>query len=74
VESVEELTLFKRPAAIRVTSDDGTGGAGARRHALFTSFLVPAVAIRTVVPQWRKGDCVRSHARMDSSLIRTDYE
>ena len=60
VESVEELTLFKRPAAVRVTWDDGTGGA--RRHALFTSFLVPAVATKTVVPQWRKGDSPRHSA------------
>ena len=71
IGAIEELTLFKKPAAIRVTWDDGTGGASARRRALFTSFLVPAVAIKAVMLQWRKGDCLQLHAGNGSSSSPT---
>ena len=56
VSDIEELTVFKRPtAAIRVTWAEGENGKRRRRRALFTSFLYPALAMRTIAPQWRRG-------------------
>ena len=57
VSFIEELTLLDQPDALRVAWVEG-GEAGSRRNrrALFTSFPAPIVAVRTIVPQWRRGE------------------
>ncbi len=56
---IEELTLDAnqpgQPDALRVAWVEGKDGSRRNRRALFTSFPTPVVAVRTIVPQWRRG-------------------